>query len=53
MINWLLDIFASKDWTLHISRDGPIMRRRVKGGWETRPLTAEETAEAVEWQAIK
>lgn len=53
MIDWLLDIFASKSWRLHDTKRGPVMRRRVKGGWEIRPLTDEEMREAVYWQAIK
>ena len=40
ILNWWLDRFGKRHWHPH---DGE-MRRRVKGKWETRPMTPEEIA---------
>jgi hypothetical protein len=53
LANKILDIFASKEWNVHLRKGGLVMRRRVPGGWEYRALTREEMEEALMWQAIK
>lgn len=49
----ILDIFASKDWKPCLRNGEYVMRRRIRGRWEYRNPTAEETDEMILWQAIK
>lgn len=49
ILNWWLNIVGRRHWHAH----GDVMRRRVDGGWETRPMTTEEEEDAERWFAIR
>jgi hypothetical protein len=52
IMNALLDIFGSKEWTDIVQGDRIIMRRRINGRWEYRAPTANEVDERAFWQAL-
>jgi hypothetical protein len=53
LINKVIDVFSSSDWSHCLLRSGDMVMRRLPGRWEYRGMTLEEAEVIFMWQATK
>lgn len=53
LIRRLAAYYSGKAWDYHYAGNGWLMRRKVNGSYETRPMTDAEGRDLDEWQSVK
>lgn len=53
LIKRLAAFYTGKEWDYHYTGSGWVMRRKVNGSYETRPMTDKESRELIDWQSVK
>lgn len=53
LLKRLAAFYSGKEWDYHYTGSGWVMRRKINGAYEMRPMTGKEGQELLEWQAVK